>query len=353
METQVLKAFNDLEIPPTSSMNEVKVGYRRLVKAWHPDRFENNQELRKKAEEILRLLNLAYERLEQYFNTCPSSPESPKMEDGISVHDAFVLAERLLKTDGATENIPKGLVLLQRAANAGYDKAQHFLAELYFKGRHVGKDIDRAIKYWRASAEQKNPLSQYQLGCGFFGLLGPFPNFDGIEAYKWLNLATTWGVGEARVILDSVNLSWKGINKARSLASHLYQAYAETSVDALGRQWFRLFRKEFATNANFKSQYNKIGSHIDRFSDLEGDVSSELSTRLRDIFHGNASSSAGRFIGSAFSWNKRLIGMNWDRTDLARILSVQMCDNAAEHHTSMYLCAREHVLNQLWLKLKP
>ena len=44
---------------------EIKQAYRDLVEIWHPDRFTHNERLRQKAEEQLKEINSAYDRLKQ------------------------------------------------------------------------------------------------------------------------------------------------------------------------------------------------------------------------------------------------------------------------------------------------
>jgi hypothetical protein len=53
-----------LGMPPGASMEELKTAYRDLVKVWHPDRFAGNPRLQRKAQEKLKEINLAYERLQ-------------------------------------------------------------------------------------------------------------------------------------------------------------------------------------------------------------------------------------------------------------------------------------------------
>ena len=52
-----------LGLAPGASKQELDDAYRDLVKVWHPDRFQNDDTLRKKAQEKLRDLNTAYEGL--------------------------------------------------------------------------------------------------------------------------------------------------------------------------------------------------------------------------------------------------------------------------------------------------
>jgi TonB family protein len=52
-----------LEIDPGASFEEIRQAYLDQTKVWHPDRFSNDVELRKKAEEKFKRINLAYQRL--------------------------------------------------------------------------------------------------------------------------------------------------------------------------------------------------------------------------------------------------------------------------------------------------
>jgi hypothetical protein len=60
-------AYKTLELGYGSSMEEVKQGYKDLVRVWHPDRFAEDPRLRKKAEEKLKEINRAYGDLMAFF----------------------------------------------------------------------------------------------------------------------------------------------------------------------------------------------------------------------------------------------------------------------------------------------
>ena len=55
--------YRVLELEPGASPEAVKSAYREMVQVWHPDRFTGNAKLQAKAEEKLKRINLAYERL--------------------------------------------------------------------------------------------------------------------------------------------------------------------------------------------------------------------------------------------------------------------------------------------------
>ena len=61
--------FEVFGVEPGATPEQVKLAYRDLVKVWHPDRFAHDPRLQRKAEEKLKQINEAYERLQSYFLT--------------------------------------------------------------------------------------------------------------------------------------------------------------------------------------------------------------------------------------------------------------------------------------------
>ncbi len=49
-----------------ASREDVKTAYRDLSKVWHPDRFAHDESLQIKAQEQLKRINAAFERLQSY-----------------------------------------------------------------------------------------------------------------------------------------------------------------------------------------------------------------------------------------------------------------------------------------------
>ncbi len=58
-------AYRLLDTTAAASDEEVKRAYRDLLKVWHPDRFGNDETLRRKAEEKLKMINAAFETIEK------------------------------------------------------------------------------------------------------------------------------------------------------------------------------------------------------------------------------------------------------------------------------------------------
>ena len=61
--SEIDKYYKILELNSGASEEEIRQAYKDLVNVWHPDRFPHNQRLRKKANEKLREINIAYEKL--------------------------------------------------------------------------------------------------------------------------------------------------------------------------------------------------------------------------------------------------------------------------------------------------
>jgi len=55
--------YRILEVGPNASLAEIKQAYRELARVWHPDRFPNDARLQQKAQEKLKQINVAYERI--------------------------------------------------------------------------------------------------------------------------------------------------------------------------------------------------------------------------------------------------------------------------------------------------
>jgi DnaJ-domain-containing protein 1 len=60
--------YANLELKTGAGFAEIKASYKELIKKYHPDKFNQNEEQRKIAEEITRKLNEAYIYFERKFN---------------------------------------------------------------------------------------------------------------------------------------------------------------------------------------------------------------------------------------------------------------------------------------------
>jgi DnaJ domain len=58
--SEVLQPYETLGVSPQTREADLRAAYLDLVQVWHPDRFEGNERLRKKAERKLQEINTAY-----------------------------------------------------------------------------------------------------------------------------------------------------------------------------------------------------------------------------------------------------------------------------------------------------
>jgi len=73
----IRNSYRILEVGYGASKEEVKQGYKDLVRVWHPDRFTEDPRLRKKAEEKLKEINRAYgDLMNSFSHKTPTMPDA-------------------------------------------------------------------------------------------------------------------------------------------------------------------------------------------------------------------------------------------------------------------------------------
>ncbi len=86
MQHDLHDCYRILDLKPGATLEEVKRSYRELVKVWHPDRFGNDPSLQHKAQEKLKEINYAYDRIcksvvgEPQYKTKPAQSRSTGAE---------------------------------------------------------------------------------------------------------------------------------------------------------------------------------------------------------------------------------------------------------------------------------
>jgi thioredoxin 1 len=73
--------YKILELKPGASEEEIKQAYKDLVNIWHPDQVSSNPHLVERANEKLKEINLAYEKLMEYITGSPKETSSVDRED--------------------------------------------------------------------------------------------------------------------------------------------------------------------------------------------------------------------------------------------------------------------------------
>jgi curved DNA-binding protein CbpA len=80
MTKEILECFELLELTPNASPSEVKRARNEMAKVWHPDRFPNDVKLQSKGQEKLKEINLAYEKIQDFYKN-PEAYERDETED--------------------------------------------------------------------------------------------------------------------------------------------------------------------------------------------------------------------------------------------------------------------------------
>jgi hypothetical protein len=57
------ECYQRLELSPDATITEIRQAYKRLVKNWHPDKFEADYPMKAYAEERIKIINAAYDFL--------------------------------------------------------------------------------------------------------------------------------------------------------------------------------------------------------------------------------------------------------------------------------------------------
>ena len=65
----ILRCYKILELDHDASMGEAREAYIDMARVWHPDRFTDNPKLRKRAEEKLKEINIAYGEISVLLST--------------------------------------------------------------------------------------------------------------------------------------------------------------------------------------------------------------------------------------------------------------------------------------------
>ncbi|MDC0158088.1 sel1 repeat family protein, partial [Verrucomicrobia bacterium] len=112
--------------------------------------------------------------------------------DLFSFESDFDAGMRLAEEEQWEEAIER----LRRAAEGGHADAQNELANMYYEGKGVGKDLGKAYEWYREAASQGDATGQKDLGVMYYR--GEGVEQDHAEAFRWFHKAAEQGDAEAQ-----------------------------------------------------------------------------------------------------------------------------------------------------------
>jgi curved DNA-binding protein CbpA len=96
VKMDIRRCFEILELKSGALLDEAKQAYKDIVNVWHPDRFSNNPRLKRKAEEKLKEINVAYETVKSFLSrkqeVGPEQKATPQAQGGPQARDKTEVA---------------------------------------------------------------------------------------------------------------------------------------------------------------------------------------------------------------------------------------------------------------------
>jgi len=155
---EIWRCFEILELDNNVTLDDAKQSYKDLVNIWHPDRFANNPRLKKKSEDKLKEINIAYETIIPFLSSKKSIvPQS--------------IPESKAQNEAKTEikaNASRATRFYRPETEAGSkDKTEHFVetgteiilglfSSLYANFRRIVADVKSEIDPGTHDPRRKN-----------------------------------------------------------------------------------------------------------------------------------------------------------------------------------------------------
>ena len=358
--------YRTLEVEPGASWEDVKRSYRELVKVWHPDRFAHDPALERKAQTKLKQINLAFECLEEFYARNQERAERPPKEPDASQAEVFFFeGQKLFFGNGVAKDTVRAAVHLRKSADLGFAPAQYLLGHAYNSGEGLSKSPNDAALWWTRAAEQCHAGAQYSLGCLYraghgAGILAKVVKSTvdwqvgdpKIEAYKWFNLAITFGFGLKGGLAKeevSIYLTQSQRNEARRRASPLYPKYPNVSPEETFDQLFNWYLEEgkSPSHMNMHDSFSKMQAKAGGLEKYRIEVREKGLEHLRNTFLGNAATKTGGFfklVGSA--WNPNRSAEDW-----GRFIARNVIEFPYDYLSDTFILQRENAINHIWLNL--
>ncbi|MCS1407836.1 MAG: Secretory immunoglobulin A-binding protein EsiB [Verrucomicrobia subdivision 3 bacterium] len=295
MTDEIQRAYQTLGLEPGATLPQVKEAWRDLIQVWHPDRFPNNPNLQRKAQEQTKDLNEARDALKRYLVNGETPRQRPRPNPSTTQRQRRQAERRRQEEEQRRKQqeevdrrrgneefqrrqarerrqqeqqeqeqrrkpkkanigvvrvflilVAVGFLLLwlgnentvRQAAQQGDAEAQFNLGMRYLQGVGVPQDDAEAAQWHQKAAEQGHARAQFNLGWAYDNGMG-VPQ-DDVEAVKWYRKAAHQGLAEAQFNLGRMYYFGMGVpqNDAEGYAWYLLSkargfGYAEMLVESL------------------------------------------------------------------------------------------------------------------------
>jgi len=180
MTEDIVKCYETLGLTPGASQDAVKEAYRDMAKVWHPDRFAGDERLAQKAQDKLKQINTAYERLEQYLagreddgeaeSAVPATTRPRPVNEQPPVVMPFPNLGRTVVSVLAVAlalGIVGVIVILMTSAETRRANSEQDMESAEFEARRIRKETETKLRRdaeARAQAERLNALREQAYG---------------------------------------------------------------------------------------------------------------------------------------------------------------------------------------------
>ena len=160
---EIHRCFEILELPQNASIQDVRQTYKDLVNIWHPDRVGDNSRLKKKAEEKLKDINIAYEELVSFLSSQKkASPPMQKKPREQPKPEVFHSAESARQQ---TTKDPKAHVEIRPKSNF-FSGLWTFLSEALDALNAAKGSSNEPVETWRRTFEPTGVVRRQGMGRG-------------------------------------------------------------------------------------------------------------------------------------------------------------------------------------------
>ncbi len=110
-----LKNYRVLGIQPGANWEQLRQAYKKLVNAWHPDRFQQNSRQKKMAEEKTKEITQSYQELAEYYKRFGVLPLLHESEALPTIENDEKLSTPVMKSTSETMEVAKSASIVPSA----------------------------------------------------------------------------------------------------------------------------------------------------------------------------------------------------------------------------------------------